>query len=57
MNDPSSSMMMQGGGAGELSMMQDNNMVVAVRIRPLSTKEEAAGHQKCCKVLRNKVRT
>lgn len=35
--------------------VQHNNMVVAVRVRPLSSKEEAAGHQSCCKVLNQKV--
>lgn len=34
---------------------EQNNMVVAVRVRPLSPKEEAAGCQACCKVINQKV--
>ncbi len=55
---------MDGGGGGGASMdvasapaAHSNNMVVAVRIRPLSPRESEQGAQKCCKVIKNKVCT
>lgn len=47
-----------GGGAAGMDAggNSGNNMVVAVRIRPLSAREREAGAQKCCKVINGKVR-
>jgi hypothetical protein len=49
-----------GGGAMDVvaptAPAPSNNMVVAVRIRPLSPRELEAGATKCCKVIKGKVR-
>lgn len=44
-----------GGGGGGGVIDAANNMVVAVRIRPLSPREVEAGATKCCKVINGKV--
>lgn len=45
-----------GGGGSAQHDTTANNMVVAVRIRPLSPRELANGATKCCKVIKGKVR-
>lgn len=42
-------------GGGAAAMDVGNNMVVAVRIRPLSPRETEAGATKCCKVVNGKI--
>lgn len=37
------------------SAASSKNMVVAVRIRPLSSKETSAGHKQCCSLLSDKI--
>ena len=39
----------------QIEPLGSKGMLVAVRIRPLSKKEEDSGHRSCCSVLNNQI--